>query len=74
MRWLGGITNSVGMSLSKLWEIVKDSGSLVCYSPWGCKELDTTEGLNSNTPSKAYLTTSTRLKIVSIYGVPSACL
>ena len=21
-------------------------GSLVCYSPWGCKELDTTEGLN----------------------------
>ena len=23
-------------------------GSLVCYSPWGHKELDTTEGLNSN--------------------------
>ena len=21
-------------------------GSLVCYSPWGCKELDTTERLN----------------------------
>ena len=21
-------------------------GSLVCCSPWGCKELDTTEGLN----------------------------
>ena len=23
-------------------------GSLVCYSPWGCKELDMTERLNNN--------------------------
>ena len=23
-------------------------GSLVCYSPWSCKESDTTERLNSN--------------------------
>ena len=22
-------------------------GSLACCSPWGCKELDTTEGLNN---------------------------
>ena len=43
MRWLDGITNSMGMSLSKLREIVKDKGSLACCSPWDCKELDTTK-------------------------------
>ena len=33
MRWLDGITKSMGMSLSKLWDIVKD-GSLECCSQW----------------------------------------
>ena len=39
MRWLDGITNLMDMSLRKLQEIVK---LLVCYSPWGRKELDMT--------------------------------
>ena len=40
MRWFDGIIDSMDMSLSKLWELVK--GSLVCCSPWGCKESDMT--------------------------------
>ena len=46
MRWLDGITDSMDMSLSKIWEVVKDKGSLACCSPWGRKELDMTEQLN----------------------------
>ena len=50
LRWLDGITDSMDISLSKLWELVMDreawSGSLVCCSPWDCKELDMTEQLN----------------------------
>ena len=44
MRLLDGITNSMDMSLSRLWELVL--GGLVCYSPWGHKELNITERLN----------------------------
>ena len=46
MQWLDGITDSMEMSLSKFQEMVKDSKELACCSPWGCKELDTTERLN----------------------------
>ena len=48
IRWLDGITDSMDMSLSKLWEIVKEQGSLACCSPWGCKESDMTWQLDNN--------------------------
>jgi len=42
IRWLDGITDFMGMSLSKLG-VDDGQGSLVCCSPWGHKESDTTE-------------------------------
>ena len=43
MRWLDSITDSVDMNLSKLGEDSGGQRSLVCCSPWGRKESDTTE-------------------------------
>ena len=46
MRWLDGITELIDMSLSKLWGVGNEQGSLACCSSWGHKELDMTELLN----------------------------
>ena len=45
MRWLDGITDLMDKHKQALG-VGDGQGGLVCCSPWGRKELDTTEQLN----------------------------
>ena len=55
------------MNLGKLGDDEKQRG-LVCYNPWGHKELDMTWRLNSNNINKAIIILMIPIIIMNIHG------
>ena len=48
IRWLDGITYSNGHEFEQTQGVSEGQGSLVCCSPWGHREFDVTQRLNSS--------------------------
>ena len=65
MRWLGGITDSMDMCLSKLQEMVENREAWgVACSPWGRKESDWTVRLFSDWTNKQQM----RFRLILIFS------
>ena len=48
MRWFSGMTDSMGHESEQAPGVGDEQDCLACCSPWGRKESDMTEQLNSN--------------------------
>ena len=78
MRWLNGITDSMDVSLSKLWEMVKNMEACpgqACCSPWDRQKSDTTQQLNNKekketTLSPSDVDTATRKWLLPRHQIP----
>ena len=74
MRWLGGITDSMHISLSKLWEIVKDREAWHVVIHWVAKS----QTLNNNGSETWEVYENTSLNLVirgqSVSSVAQLCL
>ena len=73
MRWLDGITHSMDMSLSKLWEDGFGQVSLMCYLPWGHRESDTTERLTTTSLDRVLFSLAQRGTSPCCLNIASVC-
>ena len=55
MRWLDGISDSIGREFEQVLGVGDGQGGLACCSPWGRKELDMTEQRLSSNLKKSNL-------------------
>ena len=60
MRWLDGITDSMDMRFEQTPGDGEGQGSLVCCSPWGRKESDSTEQLDNKNVTEQLLNATSK--------------
>ena len=66
MKWLDGIIN--GLEFEKTPGDSEGQVSLVCYSPWGCKESDVTQSLYNNKELKDLYSENSKTLMEKIKG------